>query len=87
MIPIWVLLLALLAVFIENGVRAFRRERAWTRSVEQFCSERDTEFQRLHLLLDQLRHEGDLVQRERAVRQLHAELSKVHRTFVNGTGA
>lgn len=82
MIPAWVALLGLLAVFAENAFRITRGDRAEARRNNRLAEARDSEFQRLHALLEQLRGESEPVRREMATRQLHAELTKVHRAVV-----
>lgn len=83
MVPVWLMLLALLSVFVENGMRTRRDRRALSRRTDQFATERDREFQRLHLLVDQLRDEHEPLRRDQAVRQVHAELTKVHRAVIH----
>lgn len=47
-----------------------------------FASDRDHEFQRVHELLELVRESEDVDSREQAIRQMHAELSKLHRTVI-----
>ena len=86
MIPVWLALLALGLVYVENAIRVNRRDRKAQMEIARFSHERDQEFQRLHELIEVARATDGADSREQAFRQMHAELSKVHRTVVAAEG-
>lgn len=75
------MLVALFIVFTENAVRTVRRDRTAAADSRELDQRLNAEIQRVHELIDQVRNvEG--VQRERAVRQAHPELTRLHRVVV-----
>lgn len=81
MVPVWVVLLALLVVFAENAIRSVRQDRRAAAESWELGQKLNEEFQRVHEILDQVRDVPG-VRKESAVRQAHAELTKLHRMVV-----